>query len=204
MQADAPTTLCPACGHSRIGIEHDARCPECGAVGFSGTLIIEGIVARPFGTQASFTLLLVALLGVPTIVSMIAVFRQGVFTADVGALLMITGTLWALVVWSFFSKRRREGPNTSSNGIWVVHPGGVVIVANGRSRQIQVDSIARVASSDSLIGPVTQLVLRPRALTRHRITGEQVLYLRGSDDERHALAQRAEEILGFRPTRAQA
>jgi hypothetical protein len=197
-------TICPACGYLRIGIEQDARCPECGAVGFSGALIIEGVVVRPFGTRASFTLLLVALLGVPMVVSLAAVMRQAMLTLEVLLLLLVLAALLALVVWFVRSKRGEVVSPASSTGLWVVHPGGVVIIARGKTRQIPVESIARIACSDSIIGPVTQLVLRPRALTRHRIAGEQVIYLRGTDEERHALARRTQELLGFRSPRADA
>lgn len=198
-EADATTALCPACGYSRMGLGHDARCPECGADGFAGAFILEGVVVRPFGTRASFTLLLVALLGVPTIVSLAAVMRRGMVTLEFGLLLLVLAALLGLVIWSVRSKRVQPDSSASSTGLWVIHPGGVVIIARGETRRIPVASIARLACSDSLIGPVTQLVLRPRAFTRHRIAGEQVLYLRGPDHERHAHARRAEEVLGLRP-----
>lgn len=33
---------CPACGYDRRGIEHPTPCPECGARGFHGDLVVSG------------------------------------------------------------------------------------------------------------------------------------------------------------------
>lgn len=33
---------CPACGYDRSGLEYATRCPECGARGFHGDLIVSG------------------------------------------------------------------------------------------------------------------------------------------------------------------
>jgi hypothetical protein len=204
MEATAPSTTCPSCGYSRTGIEHDARCPECGAAGFSGAFVIEGIVVRPFAARGSFALLLVALLGIPAIVGMAAVLRQDILPLEVVLLVLVLFALFALVVWSFRPKRGGTAETTSSNARWVIHPGGVIVVARGRTRRIPQASIARLSASDSLIGPVTQLVLHPRVFSIHRITGEQVIYLRGTGEERHSLARRAEEVLGCRSPRTDA
>ncbi len=36
---DKQCGLCGACGYDRRGLEHSAKCPECGVVGSSNTLI---------------------------------------------------------------------------------------------------------------------------------------------------------------------
>lgn len=92
---------CPACGYARRGLDHPVACPECGAAGFHGDLVVTGQPeshreSRRAGcfAQAAFTLNGI-LLGSGLFLS-----RQGPWSdaiaMGIGALFLIAAAIWFL------------------------------------------------------------------------------------------------------------
>lgn len=88
---------CPACGYARRGLEHAASCPECGAAGFHGRLVVTGQPeshreSRRAGCVSKAAFMLNGIL-------LLFLSRQpwsDAIATGIGALLLIAAAIWLL------------------------------------------------------------------------------------------------------------
>jgi hypothetical protein len=188
-----PHRFCPSCGYSRVGIDAEALCPECGADGLDGCVVLQGVARR--GSRA---LLLVGFaLCVPgTVVAVTAMIRAPgrVGPCELTALL---GFLAAIVSLGF-SIARTRGVGGDSTITWIIHIDGVSIREGSSHVVIPRDSIGRIDCMDSLFGQVSQLMLvRSRKSLRGMMGRTHVLYIRGPKSKRRNQWRTAREALGI-------
>ena len=100
---------CPACGYLRRGIEHAKACPECGARGFHGDLVVSG---EPEVHKES---------------------RRAGRVADVAR--YAAGLLMLATTFGFFAQRNSPARNAISIGSMVLFGVALAIWISGRVRR---------------------------------------------------------------------
>lgn len=193
MEPDA-APCCPACGYQRTGIAPGARCPECGADGLEGCLVISGT------RRSAYSIALGLLLfdcGAIMLVSLRMASRGEVPVASI-ALLMTFIVVAAALVAAMSGKFPGLVALRPRTIVWTVHPAGIE-VRDGSSRwSIRRGEISRIDCAHSVIGPVSQLSIVRSRMTAGGVLGTTpILYIRGSMDDRRAILRAACEALSL-------
>lgn len=192
---------CPACGYQRTGIASDARCPECGAEGLDGCLVILGSQR----TQRSLVLALIVLFGGLTLgVALQTLWRLTAGSASAGSpvassvILVILFAIDLTLVAALLGRLPGLVSMKPTPIAWTVHPGGIVI-RDGKSRRlIRREEIARIDSAESLVGSVSQLaIVRSRFKPGGVIGTTPILYIHGDSVERSEKVRLLRETLGL-------
>ena len=172
------TPTCPACGYLRRGIDAAARCPECGADGLDGAVVL-------VGTTRSARSTLIAIGSFGSFGAMSIVILVSSSAALLLMLLVAFGTVVTIALGLGGFRRWDWAPLRPATVVWTVHPSGVEIRC-GRSRvSVPREELRRISCSDSLIGEMSQLQL-VRRKSSLRLAGTPLLYLHGTKDDRRA------------------
>lgn len=201
---------CPVCGYDRAGIASESPCPECGAEGFSGLLVVHGI-ARVGGDIG-----LIALLCLSTLMLLVygtrALMRIGNSTTittsngrllpnyvnpppDVGdwIFIVVLAAVVAISLWNLVRRRRFGTGLLRTNPIvWTFHPRGIEIACNSSRRLIPRNAIKRIECRDSLFGSTSQFVLVVKALSVP-LGSTPVLYVDGPKETRRGVLRKMRE-----------
>lgn len=185
---------CPACGYQRTGIASGARCPECGADGLDGCLVIPGSRRSPH----SIALALLCFSGGGIMLIAIRMASSGGASAPslvaLGFLVLCAVTLLAAL------SGRLPGlvPTAPRTIIWTVHPEGIEIRDGTSRKSIKRSEITRIDCADSVIGPVSQLSIVRSRMTAGGVLGTTpVLYLRGTREDRRTAWRAARRVLSL-------
>lgn len=167
--------MCPACGYLRAGIATDARCPECGADGLDGCLVIMG--TRRTAHSTALGALIIAVGATLAVLMHLSAHRAGPASVAALALLLVAdGTLVAALL----GKLPGLVPARGRTIVWTVHPGGIEIREGNSRKAIRRAEISRVDCADSMVGPVSQLsIVRSRWSAGGILGTTPVLYLHG-------------------------
>lgn len=199
---DAPEPTCPSCGYSRTGIAADALCPECGADGLSGAVVLLG------QSRASESLLLPVLL-IASFVTLVTaagvVFPligfagprphagQVVFLVFLIALVVLLG-----LAVSGRIQIERVPAFRARQIVWTIHARGVEIREGDRHDRIAREEITDLRCSESLVGEVSVLQLvRRRSSVKGVIGVTPYLYIRGPHASRQKEWRSARRALGI-------
>lgn len=196
MSSSEPEPICPSCGYIRVGIEHDARCPECGADGFADAFVIQGNATRPVMSLITIIPILV-FVGLLVAVRLSVVISRGALTFDIIPLVAALVVLAVLAYRSLRSSREATNMMSRSIGIWQFTPGGVIVRERGRNRHLPTDAVARIDCVDSLIAPVSRLMIVTRPFVKESLATTSILYVHGTREQRRAQWRRAREVLGL-------
>ena len=183
--------ICPTCGYLRTGIEPDAKCPECGADGLDGWLVVVG---RPrIYPDAVFRLL--AAISIPF--AILAFFvAVGVRSSDRLIPFAVLMLLVSLAVLGAFSAGKRLGLLSDLPIIWCAHPDGISIRRGKSIEFIARGDIASIGSAESVFGEMTVLsIVRRRTSAKGLVGTTPYLYLRGSRDERATIVRSLKQAL---------
>ena len=192
---------CPSCGYLRQGHEPSARCPECGADGLDGALVITGVARTT--KSALIPLLCFGLFAAMFIVAQLLLRPRGSSLNGSSALFVVLIAVVILValVGATLAGWIRPSPRSDALGgtiVWTVHATGIEIRRGSGRTFVPRDEIARLACADSIIGSVSQLQLVRRRTSMGGLIGSTpVLYIRGTVDERRALWRAARTALGL-------
>lgn len=200
MEPDA-APCCPACGYQRTGIASGARCPECGADGLDGCLVILG--SRR--TQRSLLLAMLVLFGGLTFgIALQTAWRIAADSASAGSILASCLMLAVLVAIDLVLGAALLGklpglvPLQPRQIVWTVHPDGIEIRDGASRRSIRRDEIARIDCADSLVGSVSQLAIVRSRLKAGGIVGTTpIIYIRGEVNDRRERCRLARRTLGL-------
>jgi len=190
----------------RVGIAGHARCPECGAEGFDGILVVHGTTRLAgAGGLTSIVLLSIygSLLGFAIARDATRMGARWSPLASLGELVLLA--LVGMVVLALALRQRRRGRDvalgrTTRPGavVWNVHPRGIEVREGSRRTWIPRAEVGRIDCIDSFIGEVSQLLLILRRSTwRGAIGTTRVLYVRGSKDERRSVWRSVRKTLAL-------
>ena len=208
--SDASHPHCPVCGYDRAGIASDSPCPECGAEGFSGLLVVHG-TARIRGDLGLIALICLSALML-FVFGTSAVMRIGNATTittsngrllpnyvnpppDVGDWIFIAvlAAVVAISLWRLLRRRRFGAGVLRTNPIvWTFHPRGIEIASDGSRRLIPRHAIKRIECRDSLFGSVSQFVLVVKTLSVS-LGSTPVLYVEGPKETRRGVLRKMRE-----------
>lgn len=189
--APGPATVpnCPACGYSRATLAMDALCPECGAQGFEGAIVLAG-GARNLGVLSKAALLVWTVVPIGlAVVSMRGGFRMDELVCVGFAAL--PGVAIGIHLW------RQRG--AAAHGIvWTVHPQGIEVREGAARQWFERASIGDIRCADSITGRSSQLMLVPRRLSSQGMLGRtRVIYIHGTVEERRGMLRRIRAVLGM-------
>lgn len=206
---EATGPSCPSCGYARVGIAADARCPECGAEGFDGVLVVHG-TTRFSGAGALVAVGVLAAYGALLAASVVRAVSRGSATpagwspmGSLGELLLLAVDVGVIAAILFVRRRRwreflRGGAARPGSVVWNVHPRGIEVREGQRRTWIPRERIGRIDCVDALVGPRSQLVLILRRATLQGAFGTtRIVYLRGSKDERRAVWRQVRQTVGL-------
>jgi hypothetical protein len=188
--------ICPGCGYLRVGIANDARCPECGADGFADAFIIQGTPTRPV-ISPIIVIPIVVLFGTFVLFRLWAAVSRGALTFDIVPLVIGLLGLVLLAYRSLRTARAAVKGGRRPVGVWQFNTSGVVVRVRERMRHIPAESIVRIDCSDSLIAPVSQLMIVTRPFVKESLAMTPILYVHGTREQRRATWRRAREVLGL-------
>lgn len=188
--------ICPGCGYLRVGIANEARCPECGADGFADAFVIQGTPTRPV-ISPIIVIPLVVLFGLIVLLRLSVAISRGALTFDIVPLVIGLLGLVFLAYRSLRAARAAVDGGRRPVGVWQFNASGVVVREWGRMRHISTESIIRIDCSDSLIAPVSQLMIVTRPFVKESLALTPILYVHGTREQRRAQWRRAREVLGL-------
>ena len=180
----------------RVGIESDARCPECGADGFADAFVIQGTATRPVMSPITIIPILV-FVGLLVAVRLSVVISRGALTFDIIPLVVTLVVLAVLAYGSLRSSKEATSTTSRSVGIWQFTPSGVIVRERRGNRHIPTYAVARIDCVDSLIAPVSRLMIVTQPFVKESLLMPPILYVHGTREERRAQWRRAREVLGL-------
>ena len=184
--------ICPTCGYLRTGIEPNAKCPECGADGLDGWLVVVG---QPRISSDGFirTLAIAALcFGIAAFLAALMP-RRG---SDVLAPFAVIMLLVSMILIGARFARRRLRFSKDPRIIWCAHPDGISIRRGKSIEFIARGDIASIGSDESVFGEMTVLsIVRRRTSAKGLVGTTPYLYLRGSRDERATIVRSLKQVL---------
>jgi hypothetical protein len=186
------TPCCPACSYQRTGIASSARCPECGADGLDGCLVVAGSRRSPH--SIALALLCFNFGGIMLVATHMAA-ADGVSAPAIVALGFLVLTAMTLLA-AVLGRLPGLVPTAPRTIIWTVHPDGIEIRDGASRRSVRRSDIARIDCTDSVLGPISQFsIVRSRMSAGGLLGTTPVLYVRGTRDERRTAWRAARRIL---------
>ncbi len=189
--------LCPCCNYDREGIAVDAPCPECGAEGFDGALVICGqpdlqlrLWMRIFVVAAVGFVLAFAM--IPVVISWKSIRLMaptspppatvGIELADLICTIPL-GIAAAVIAVLIIRARQR-----TFSAYWSFHPRGVLVVEGLKRTFIPRETIVRVTTVDLMSLNVSQLAIhRTTDRVHHLQMRIPVIRIAGTSEERRAI-----------------
>ena len=189
--------MCPACGYLRTGIAPDAKCPECGADGLDGWLVVVG---QPRISSDGFirTLAIGALcFGIAAFLAALMPRRGSDALVPFAVIMLLVSMLLVsmILIGARFARRRLRFSN-DPRIIWCAHPDGISIRRGKSIEFIARGDIASIGSDESVFGEMTVLsIVRRRTSAKGLVGTTPYLYLRGSRDERATIVRSLKQVL---------
>ena len=154
----------PACGYQRRGLAHENACPECGARGLSGDLVVSGMPTETPEAKLAERVHSLSHL-VPAVLILIFAIAWGVspFGLDrmftrVRALLMLAAI--AIMVYAWIRRRRRNTTGLSlERCVWEFEPDAVVVREYAKETRIPLHDITEVSAQIDFVKRRTRVTL---------------------------------------------
>ena len=182
---------CPACGYQRRGIPHDTACPECGARGFAGDLVVSGTPTETPEAKLGNRMYSLFLLGVAAQALLLAIWWgtkpwsfDRMFTR-VRAILMIA--LLALFIVGWMRRRRHKGSGLSlERCVWEFAADAVIVREVASEFHIPLRDVREISAQIDFVKRRTRVTLVTSGESLGS-AGLPALFLHGSLDEQRAI-----------------
>jgi hypothetical protein len=184
---------CPSCGYQRKGLAPDLACPECGARGFDGELIVSGLPGLEPESRRSRSLYQIA-----NNIAIIALFSiplcgprpEGCMRT---AGLAVAGTLAAIALGFYIAgvlrRRRERATNLSLERVaFEFRPDVVVVRQRGIDREVPYRSIVRFHTKEDLPKRRTRVWLVTRERLAPAASEEPLMMIVGTLEDQRAIA----------------
>ena len=184
---------CPSCGYQRKGLALDHACPECGARGFDGELIVSGLSWVEPESRRSRSLYQIAnaIVGIVLILIPSCGPRPDGRVRTAG--LAVAGTLAAIALGFYIAgvlrRRRERATNLSLERVALeFRPDVVVVRQRELDREVPYRSIVRFDTKEDLPKRRTRVWLVTRDRLMHAATDEPIMVIVGTLEEQRATA----------------
>lgn len=182
---------CPACGYQRRGLAHSLACPECGARGFAGELVVSGMPTETPEAKLGDRIwsLFHLVLGVQAL--LLAIWwgatpwsSDRMFTR-VRAILLIAVLALLLAGWLRRRRQKRSGLSLE-RCVWEFGDDAVTVREDAKEARIPYDDIAEVSVQIDFVKRHTRVTLVTRGQSLGSV-GLPALILHGSLDLQRAI-----------------
>lgn len=147
---------CPACGYLRRGVGTSDNCPECGARGFVGEIIVGGLPVTVAPVAQLRRRVRIALIAVPAVVFLliqVVPALQGPRGSG-GSWLLYTVLGWAVIGFAVvlvprlrpLLRRWSTAELSPERVVWEIRPLGITVREGRESRFIRADRVRRIWS----------------------------------------------------------
>ena len=189
---------CPACGYQRRGLAHEKACPECGARGFAGEIVLSGLPTMSEESRLGQRTMSLShlVVGLGMLMCTVAAFFGG--TVGVGPLsfqtefarvrFMIVLMVFALFIIAWLRRRKAKQDGLSlERCVWEFDRDGVVVREQSHEARVPTSEITEVHSSIDFVKRRTHLTLVTSGQSLG-VVGLPSLIIGGTLDEQRAIA----------------
>ena len=161
---------CPACGYQRRGLAHEKACPECGARGFAGEIVLSGLPTMSEESRLGQRTMSLShlVVGLGMLMCTVAAFFGG--TVGAGPLsfqtefarvrFMIVLMVFALFIIAWLRRRKAKQDGLSlERCVWEFDRDGVVVREQSHEARVPTSEITEVHSSIDFVKRRTHLTL---------------------------------------------
>jgi len=189
---------CPACSYQRKGTSHASVCPECGARGFAGDIVISGLPSMSeesrLGRQALS--LSHAILGLGMLFCAVATFVWGAVGLSattfqqrfVPVRFVVVLLFFALLLIAWLRRRKAKHDGLSlERCVWEFDQDGVIVRERAHEARVPMSEITQVHSAIDFVKRRTHLTLVTSGQALGTV-GLPSLIITGTLDEQRAIA----------------
>ena len=182
---------CPTCGYQRRGLAHEKACPECGARGFAGEMIISGTPVNSAESKLGDRLYNLTCLVIGISIGLLTLWGTGrrsfepTFTRIRAICFIAMGALF-LAGWLRRRHQKRSGLSLE-RCVWEFDRDGVVVREQSHEARVPTSEITEVHSSIDFVKRRTHLTLVTSGQSLG-VVGLPSLIIGGTLDEQRAIA----------------
>jgi hypothetical protein len=189
---------CPTCGYQRKGTSHASVCPECGARGFAGDIVLSGLPSMSEESRLGQRALSLShlILGLGMLFCFVATyfagavglgafaFQQNFARVRFGIMLLV----FALLIVALLRRRKAKHDGLSlERCVWEFDQDGVIVREKTHEARVPTSEITEVHSSIDFVKRRTHLTLVTSGQSLG-VVGLPSLIIGGTLDEQRAIA----------------